>query len=345
MTQKMRHRRLGVLALALTLPVVLAAGCSSSSSPSTSASSSSGKISIRMQLSWTPNAEFAGYLVAKALGYYSKAGLNVTILPGGPNVNDLQQLASGAADVTVDRTSALFEATAKGVPIKAIAETNTVPLIWLVGRKSDGITGVSSLKGKRIGIYSADQFIITTMLKNMGINPKDVQLFFQGYNVNGFIAKKYPVAEVYLNSDYVSMQEAGIKASQLTVFKPADYGADIVHGVIISTDKMIQTNPAALRKFVQATLKGWEYSFAHPTQATAIVLAAAGSSGGTKAYELAGLQAMKNVSWPSGAMPPHWGSIPVAVYQQNAKVVQSTGGTGGTPINVANAVDTSIVGG
>src|SRR5262249_12879402 len=162
----------------------------------------------------------------------------------------------------------------------------------------------------------------------------DVQTFYQGYNVNGFIANSYPVAEVYLNSDNVSMQEAGLNATKLTIFRPADYGADILHGVIIATDSMIQSNPGALRKFVQATLQGWSYAFSHPDQATTIVLAAAGSSGGTRAFELAGLQAMKNVSWPNGTMPQNWGAVPMSVYQANAHVVQSTGGTGGTAINV-----------
>jgi NitT/TauT family transport system substrate-binding protein len=282
--------------------------------------------------------------VAKAKGFYQNAGLNVTILSGGPNINDIQQLVTGSADLTIDRTSTLFQAWAKGVPIKAIAETDSVPQIWLVGRKSDGVTSTASLRGKRIGVYSDDAFIIHTMLKNMGIGLNQVRIFFQGFNVNPFIANKYPVAEVYLTSDLQSMLFAGMKESQLTVFKPASYGAGIIHGVIIATDKMIQANPGALRKFVQATLKGWEYAYAHPYEAISIVLKAAGPSGGTRAYQTAGLMAMKNIQWPDGTKPANWGAIPVGIYQANAHVVQSTGVTN-KPIDVAAAIDTSIVSG
>jgi len=345
MTRKSRRRGLSALGIALSM-AILAAGCGSSgsgnSSDSGAGSGSAAKIPLRMQLSWTPEAEFAGYLVAKAMGFYSQAGLDVTILPGGPNVNDVQQLVSGAADVTIDRTSTLFQAWSKGVPIKAIAETDAVPQIWLVGRKSDGINTVSDLKGKRIGIYSDDAFIVDTMLKNMGISLNQVKIFFQGFNVNGFVANKYPVSEIYLTSDLQTILQGGIKQSQLTVFKPASYGAGIIHGVLMANDKIIQSNPGALTKFVQATLRGWEYSYAHPYKAISIVLKAAGSSGGTRAYQTAGLAVMKTIQWPNGSQPANWGSIPMSIYEQNAKVVEATGGTGKS-IDVPATVDTSIV--
>jgi NitT/TauT family transport system substrate-binding protein len=340
-----RRRTLGTIGVALVVALAAAACGSSSSSSSSSASSSSqpNLIPLRFQLSWTPEAEFAGYLVAKAMGFYKQAGLNVTILSGGPNINDVQQLVSGAADLTIDRTSTLFQAVAKGIPIKAIAETDSVPQIELVGWKKDGITSVASLKGQRIGIYSDDSFIVDTMLKNMGIGLSQVHIFFQGFNVDPFVANKYPVAEAYLTSDTESIVFAGVKLSELTVFKPADYGAGIIHGVIMGTDSLIQSDPGALKKFVQATLKGWEYSYAHPYQAISIVLAAAGPSGGTRAYQTAGLTAMEAIQWPNGTMPPNWGQIPLSVYQQNAQVVQSNGVVS-TPINVAATVDTSIAG-
>jgi NitT/TauT family transport system substrate-binding protein len=342
----MRRRRIGITGAALAVAVLAAACGSSGGSGGSSGSSTSGSklVPLRFQLSWTPEAEFAGYLVAKAKGYYKQAGLNVTILSGGPNVNDIQQLVNGSADLTIDRTSTLFQAWAKGIPIKAIAETDAQPQIWLVGRKSDGITSVASLRGKRIGVYSDDSFIINTMLKNMHIGLNQVHVFFQGFNVNPFIANKYPVSEVYLTSDLQSILFGGIKQSELTVFKPAQYGAPIIHGVIIANNKIIQSNPGSLKKFVQATLKGWEYAYAHPYEAISIVLKAAGPSGGTRAYQTAGLTVMKSIQWPSGTMPPHWGAIPTSLYQQNAKVVESTGVIS-KPVDVPATVDTSIAGG
>lgn len=341
MTRKRWRCRITVLGL-MALVTALASACGASSG-SSSAGPSSAPVTVRMQLSWTPEAEFAGYLVAEANGYYKQAGLNVSVLSGGPNVNDIQQLVTGAADVTVDRTSTLFQAWAKGVPIKAVAETDALPQIWLVAKKSAGITSPADLKGKQIGIYSDDTFIIDTMLKNMGISLNSVHVFYQGFNVNGFIAGKYPVAEVYLTSDLQSILEAGITMNQLTVFKPSDYGAGIIHGSIIASNSFIQAHPAALRAFVKATLRGWAYAYEHPYQAITTVLKDAGSSGGTRAYQTAGLMVMKALQWPNGTEPTNWGVIPLAVYQQNAQVVHATGEVT-QAINVAATVDTAIMG-
>ena len=332
-----------VAALAL-----LAAGCASSSSPpaagSGSSPASSAPVPIRMQLSWLNSSQFAGYLVAKAKGFYSHAGLNVTILPGGPNVNDVQQLVSGAADVTVDRTSTLYAAIDKGIPIKAIAEFDHESGFWLVAKKSTGITKPADLKGKRIGVFSDDTFEYDAMLTKMGLNPKtDVHTFFEGFTMTPFINNQFPVAQVTSWDELQTLYEAGIKPSQLTFFKPSSYGVGILHGSLIATDSIIQSHPQALKAFVHATIQGWQWAYAHPTQAVAIVLAAAGPTD-SKRHETDQLNAMKQIQWINGKEPANWGTIPVAAYQAQAKVVENAHVVN-KPVNVPADIDTSIAGG
>jgi ABC-type nitrate/sulfonate/bicarbonate transport systems, periplasmic components len=57
---------------------------------------------VTLQLKWVPQAQFAGYYVAAAKGYYKDEGLDVTIKPGGPDVSPVQVIAGGGADVVVD---------------------------------------------------------------------------------------------------------------------------------------------------------------------------------------------------------------------------------------------------
>ena len=57
---------------------------------------------VKLQLKWVTQAQFAGYYVAQAKGYYKDAGLDVTIMPGGPDINPEQVLAGGGADVVID---------------------------------------------------------------------------------------------------------------------------------------------------------------------------------------------------------------------------------------------------
>src|SRR5713226_10396609 len=67
-----------------------------------------------LQLKWLPDAQFAGYFVAEAKGFYRKAGLDVTIKPGGPDINPSQVLASGGADVAVDWMASALAARDRG---------------------------------------------------------------------------------------------------------------------------------------------------------------------------------------------------------------------------------------
>ena len=59
---------------------------------------------VTLQLKWVTQAQFAGYYVAAAKGFYEEEGLNVTILPGGPDIAPTQVIAGGGADVVVDTT-------------------------------------------------------------------------------------------------------------------------------------------------------------------------------------------------------------------------------------------------
>lgn len=334
---------------AMAALAALAAGCgsSSSSTPASSGGSASAAVTnVRMQLSWLPSSQFAGYLVAKAKGFYKAVGLNVTILPGGPNVADIQSLVSGTADVTVDRTSTLFASVDKGIPIKAIAEFDHESGFWLIAKKSSGITKPADLRGKRIGIFSDDVFEYNAMLSKMGLNSKtDVKTFYQGFTMTPFINNQYPVAMVTSWDELQSVYEAGIKPSQLTFFKPSNYGAGILHGSLIATDQMIQSHPAALKAFVAATIKGWKYAYAHPAEAVSIVLKAAGPND-SKRHETDQLAAMKAIQWVGGAEPARWGTIPMSLYKsQAAEIEGATPKIVTKPINVNADVDLSIAGG
>ena len=57
---------------------------------------------VKLQLKWVTQAQFAGYYVAAAKGYYEAEGLDVTIQPGGPDIAPEQVIAGGGADVIVD---------------------------------------------------------------------------------------------------------------------------------------------------------------------------------------------------------------------------------------------------
>jgi len=300
----------------------------------------SAPVPLRMQLSWLPQAQFAGFLVADANGYYEDAGLDVTVIPGGPNVNNIQQLVSGEADLAVDRVSTLFQSRDKGVPIKAIAEFDQESGFWLVGKKSQGINEPEDLVGSKVGIFSDNEFEYLAMLDEMGIAHDDVNTFYQGFTMEPWLNDKYDVAQVTSWNELQTIYESGIGEDEVTLFKPTDYGVGTLHGAILATEEQINENPEALSAFVEATMKGWTFAFENPEEAIDIVMAEAQDA--SREHEMNSLEQIKRTQWgDSDSAPEGWGTIPMDNYEETAAVLEG-GDYVDNEVDVEGSVDTSI---
>src|ERR1700690_3478118 len=105
---------------------------------------------LTLQLKWVAQAQFAGYYVAAAKGYYKAAGLDVTIKPGGPDINPSQVIAGGGADVVVDWMPSALAAREKGVKLVNIAQPFKKSGLELTCRKETGVTKPADFKGKTL---------------------------------------------------------------------------------------------------------------------------------------------------------------------------------------------------
>ncbi|MGB0555847.1 MAG: ABC transporter substrate-binding protein, partial [Paracoccaceae bacterium] len=107
---------------------------------------------VKLQLQWVTQAQFAGYYVALDKGYYSDEGLNVTILPGGPDIAPPQVLAGGGADVMLNWMPSALAAREKGLPVVNIAQPFKSSGLMLTCWKDTGIKSPADFKGKTIGV-------------------------------------------------------------------------------------------------------------------------------------------------------------------------------------------------
>ena len=123
----------------------------SSAGASTRVESSQKLTKITLQLKWVTQAQFAGYYAAKAKGYYTKAGLDVTIKPGGPNIVPEQVVAGGQAQFGIDWLSSLMLSRAKGVPLVSISQVFNKSGLTLLTWKDTGINTVAKMKNKKVG--------------------------------------------------------------------------------------------------------------------------------------------------------------------------------------------------
>ena len=108
---------------------------------------------VTLQLKWVPQAQFAGYYVAKDKGFYKDEGLDVTIKPGGPDIAPEQVIAGGGADVIVDWMPAALAAREKGEPLVNIAQPFKHSGLELTCRADTGIKKPEDLKGRTLGVW------------------------------------------------------------------------------------------------------------------------------------------------------------------------------------------------
>ena len=93
---------------------------------------------LTFQLKWVNQGQFAGYLVAKDMGLYEEAGLDVTINPGGPDIAPEQVIAGGGADVITTWMAAGLAARERGVPLVNIAQPFATTALEMVCSEESG---------------------------------------------------------------------------------------------------------------------------------------------------------------------------------------------------------------
>ena len=106
---------------------------------------------VTVQLKWLPQAQFAGYYVAAAKGFYKDAGLDVTIKPGGPDIAPAQVLAANGADLTVDWMPSALAAREAGVPMVNVAQIYNRSGMMLTCKKSQRRGHAQGLQGQDAG--------------------------------------------------------------------------------------------------------------------------------------------------------------------------------------------------
>jgi NitT/TauT family transport system substrate-binding protein len=184
---------------------------------------------LTLQLKWVTQAQFAGYYVAEAKGFYKAEGLNVTIKPGGPDVAPEQVLAGGGADVIVDWMPSALAAREKGLDIVNIAQVYEHSGMELTCRKDSGITSPADFKGKTLGVwFSGNEYPFLSWMAKLGYSTSgdhpDVTVLKQGFNVDPLLQKQAACISTMTYNEYFQLLEAGMKPSQLIVFRPGDGG-------------------------------------------------------------------------------------------------------------------------
>jgi NitT/TauT family transport system substrate-binding protein len=234
---------------------------------------------LTLQLKWVTQAQFAGYFVAKDKGFYDEVGLDVTIKPGGPDINPSQVIAGGGADVVVDWMPSALATREKGVPLVNIAQVFQKSGLMLTCRNDSGVTSPDKFKDHTLGVwFGGNEYPFLNWMNKLGLktdgSPGGVKVLKQGFNVDPLLQKQADCISTMTYNEYGQVLDAGMKPDQLTTFKYEDEGVATLEDGLYTLEKTLQ-DPAMVEKlarFVKASMKGWDYAVAHPDEAAEITL-------------------------------------------------------------------------
>jgi len=210
---------------------------------------------ITFGLDWKAEAEYGGYYQALATGLYQKAGLDVTIRQGGPQVNHTQLLLAGRLDFNITGNSFLaLNFVKENIPFRTVAAMFQKDPAVLIAHPGQGNDSFAALKGKPIMI-SADTRVGWWNFLKAKFGYSDSQIRPYTFNLAPFLADPKAIQQGYLGSEPFSIKQAtGVDPVVMLV---ADGGFKGYSSLIATSDKMITQNPDLVQRFINASILGW----------------------------------------------------------------------------------------
>lgn len=225
--------------------------------------------SYSLLLQWLPQAQFAGYYAAEAQGLYALHGLEVTLLPGGPDKVVSDYLEDRKTDFGTMFLSTAVERHAAGIPLVNVGQIIRHSALMLIARADRGIETIEDLHHKKVAIW-ANEFQIQprTMFREAGV---DVEFVPLASSMALFMHEAVAATSGMLYNEYHTILSYGLRESDLKVFPFKDTEYDFPEDGIYCLRSTFERDPAAVRDLLAATLEGWRWAFAHPEEALDIV--------------------------------------------------------------------------
>ncbi len=282
---------------------------------------------VTIQLKWLPQAQFAGYYVAQAKGYYKDAGLDVTIKPGGPDIAPTQVIAGKQADIVVDWMPSALAAREAGVPLVNVAQVFNQSGLMLTCKKSSGVSSPKDLKGKTLGVwYGGNEYPFLNWMTKLGYKTdSDIKILKQGFNVDPLLQNQAACISTMIYNEYWQVVDAGVKESDLiTFFYEKEGVASLEDGLyVLESNLKDPAFVARMAKFLKASFKGWNDAVKNPAEAAKIVVA--GDTSGS-ANEAVQKRQMENVAkLITNAGTTKIGYLEPAAFERTVKVLLSSG--------------------
>ncbi len=228
---------------------------------------------VSLNLNWFYVGDHSPYFVALEKGWYKEEGLEPTILTGKGSGDVVKRVDIGSADIGIVDTGVLIVARAQGAKVKIVSMLfdKSPYCMWMW--KDSGINSPKDLVGKKIGAPPGDaqRTIFPALAQANGFDPDKVTFvnIAAEAKFSALAAKQMDVIFDYYSGAPFFHKAMGEENVKYMMF--ADYGVDVYSNALVASEKYIKENPGIIKRFVKASLRGWEFALKNPEEAIEIM--------------------------------------------------------------------------
>ena len=216
---------------------------------------------------WTAQAQFAGYYVAEAKGFYREAGVKVRIEHPTATQPVSSRLQNKRCQATTLQLLQAMEIIDSGIPLVNILQTSMNNAMVIVSARGKGPLPP---KGASVGIWRSNFSQLAVCMSNQKhLNYQWVQF---AQDVNLFVAGALDAMLAMSYNEYYQLVQAGVKMSDKNVYRFCDHGYNVQEDGVYMTREYYMKHKDQAHRFAQASRKGWEWVAEHPDEALDIVM-------------------------------------------------------------------------
>ena len=225
---------------------------------------------VTLRLQWHIQTQFAGYFVALKKGYYDDVNLKVNIKEGGYGKNPLFTVKEGLEEFGTKWMADLATNDSSLISLANIVKDNG---LFMVSKKDKNIQSVDDFKGKKVSIwFIGNEYQLFALLDKNNIDQNQLEIISQKWDMSQFYNNEVDVAAVMSYNELLKIYQNGYSPQKLNIFKFKDLGVGFPGQNIFSSKEYYKKNPEICRKFIKASIRGWEFAIKHPEETTRIIM-------------------------------------------------------------------------
>ncbi|MBN2817082.1 MAG: diguanylate cyclase [Campylobacterales bacterium] len=215
---------------------------------------------VSLQLAWKHQFQFAGYYMAKEKGFYEDAGFDVDIREFS-GLDTIEEVLSGRATYGIGRSSLIIDI-ARGKELQMLAAIFQSSPSVFIALSDSGIYSIKDFKNKKIMVTQdmSNAVSLQSMLKKHHLSSEDMHLQKHSYSVDSLLNGETDIMAAYISNEPFLLKE---KNREIRVFRAQNEGFDFYDDILFTSSFNVQKSMKRVGDFRDASLKGWEYAFAH----------------------------------------------------------------------------------